>query len=109
VSKARRHNRRIAVRRTPKPTTKAICVAYDQGVGRIIGGALLDVSLFGARLSVEERPAVGSEVAVGLEAAGEPRPDLIPADVIWCNPFDAGYHIGVHFQQPLASTFFQAL
>ena len=110
MSKARRRrNRRIAVRRTPKPSSKAICVAYDQGVGRMIGCALIDVSLFGARLSVEEPVAVGSEVAVGLQTAGEPRPDLVPAAVIWCKPFDAGHHIGVHFRQPLSPTFFQAL
>ena len=56
-----------------------------------------------------EPVAVGSEVAVGLQAAGEPRPDLVPAAVIWCKPFDAGHHIGVHFRQPLSPTFFQAL
>jgi hypothetical protein len=84
-------------------------VAYDRDVGRIVGATLVDVSLFGARLSVGEALAVGAQVAVGLEAAGEPRPDLVTAEVIWCKPFDAGYHIGVHFQQPLASAFFQAL
>jgi hypothetical protein len=84
-------------------------VAYDRGVGRIIAAGLLDVSLFGARLSVGEALAVGAQVAVGLEAAGEARPDLVPAAVIWCKPFDAGYHIGVHFQQPLPAAFFQAL
>jgi hypothetical protein len=67
------------------------------------------VSLFGARLAVERALGAGSAVAVGLEATGEARPDLVTAEVIWCDPCDNGYHIGVHFHQPLASAFLQAL
>jgi hypothetical protein len=111
VSKARRrHNRRIAVRRTPKPSTKAICVTYEEGVGRIVGGTLLDISLFGAGLAIEQALAAGSEVAVGLEVPGEPNRALIIAKVVWCSASaNGGNRIGVHFQQPLASAFFQAL
>jgi hypothetical protein len=98
------------VRRTPKPSTKAICVTYEEGAGRIVGGTLLDISLFGAGLAIELALAAGSEVAVGLEVAGEASRALVIAKVIWCSTgADGGNRIGVHFQQPLASAFLQAL
>jgi hypothetical protein len=111
VSKRRhKRNRRIAARRTPKQATQAICVAYQDGVNRIVGGALLDVTLFGAQLAVDVSLPAGTEVAVGLEAAEEPRPALVMAKVIWCGArADGGYRIGAQFQQPLASAFLQAL
>jgi hypothetical protein len=100
VSKPRRkHNHRIAVRRKPKQFTKAICVAYDNGVGRHVGVALRAVSVFGAGLAVAVPPPVGSEVAIGLWAFGEPRPSAVTAKVVWCGPLpDGGYRIGAQFR-----------
>jgi hypothetical protein len=105
-----KHNRRIAARRKPKETTKTICVAYEDGVGRNIGVALLDVSLFGAGLAVVEPLVVGSEVAIGLEVIGEPRRPVVAAKVVSCDPLaDGGYRVGARFQQCLNTAFFQAL
>ena len=105
-----KHNRRIAARRRPKETTRAICVTYENGVGRPIGVVLLDVSLFGAGLVVAEPLIVGREIAIGLEVIGEPQRCVVPATVVACVPLpDGGYRVGARFQQCLNTAFFRAL
>jgi hypothetical protein len=111
VSKPRRkRNRRIAARRKPIPSARAICIVYGDGGGRHLEVALLDLSLFGAGLAVAVPVAVGTPVAIGLQATGKPRSPVIPAKVVWCGPVaGTAYRIGTQFEQPLTSTVFQAL
>jgi hypothetical protein len=108
--KASRRNRRIAARRKPNGATKAVCIAYSDGVGRNIALSILDVSMFGAQLAVEGPLAPGSEITVGFEAAGANKRPLLTAQVVWCGKcLDGTYRIGCQFLKHLESSFLHSL
>jgi hypothetical protein len=108
--KASRRNRRIAARRKPKGSTKAVCIAYQEGVGRNVALRILDVSMFGAQLAVEGPLVPGSEVTVGFDAPGDNKRLLLAAQVIWCGRCqDGGYRVGCQFLKHLESSFLHSL
>jgi hypothetical protein len=108
--KASRRNRRIAARRKPNASTKAVCIAYGDGVGRNVALCLLDVSMFGAQLAVDGPLAPGSEITVGFDAPGEDERHLLAAQVVWCGQCEDGtYRVGCQFSKHLENSFLQSL
>ena len=108
--KASRRNRRIAARRKPDGATKAVCIAYRDGVGQNVALRILDVSMFGAQLAVEGPLAPGCEITVGFEAPGANKRPLLAAQVVWCGQCaDGTYRVGCQFVKHLESSFLQSL
>jgi hypothetical protein len=98
-------NRRSALRRNLKRSSRVLCVTGKFGLGQNVAVSLLDMSESGVRLVLKEELAPGHEVEVGLEPMGHSRPTRITGTVMWCVPMtDGNYCLGVRFDKPLKWT-----
>jgi hypothetical protein len=103
-------NRRAAVRRSPKRSSKVLCVTGKFGFGPNVAVTLLDVSETGIRLVLSAPLAPGHEVEISLEAMGDQRPTKISGDVMWCVAMADGNHcLGIRFNKPLKWTLLTSL
>jgi hypothetical protein len=95
-------NRRRALRRSPKSSTRISCHPNALGVGKNLAASLLDLSEFGVRLLVKVNLKPGQEVHIGLEGMGHRRAIRVAGHVAWAVPAaDGSCCIGVEFQKPL--------
>lgn len=103
-------NRRLSRRRTPKRTTRAICLKGSFGLGRNLALSVLDFSETGIRLVIKEALVVGQEVEVSVEGVLLRQPVKLPGVVVWCTPTaDGTFCVGVHFEKTVPFSTFQAL
>ena len=102
VMKSTQSNRRRAIRRDTRRSTKAICYRGSLGLGKSIGVAVYNVSETGAQLSVNTALAVGDELEVNLDGMRFRRPLRVVGRVVWClKDCDGNYSIGVDFDKYL--------
>jgi hypothetical protein len=76
------------------------------GLGRDLAIRILELSEEGARLLVKEQITPETEVEVGLTGVGMSKPMMKLGRVVWCNPMESGFAIGVKFHERIGFTEF---
>jgi hypothetical protein len=99
-----------SLRRPARAGGVSVRVTAAAGIPREAAAALLDASVFGARLVVPAPLAAGAAVQVRLEVPGEAGPVFWPGKVVWSDTQpDGRHHAAVHFEQPLPYHVLRAL
>src|SRR4051794_32565199 len=97
-----RRNQRRTRRQAAKGSTKATAYRNALGLGRNIAVGVLDVSESGARLTLKERLAEGTEFEVHFESAGVIKPVRMLAVVVWSvEAADGSFVTGTQFAKAL--------
>ncbi len=97
-----KRDRRAYQRKPPRGRCQVKLFRGTLGLGRNLALELLDVSLSGARIRVEEKLRPGEDVQLHLLGQGHLRPVKILAKVVWCRAEAEGAVVGVHFDKMLA-------
>lgn len=95
-------NRRAALRRPPKQSTRVVCYKGSIGLGRNIALSLLDISESGARLVLSAALKKKQDVLVEITSVNSVRPIKMSATVVWSMPTADGNHcVGLQFNKLL--------
>jgi hypothetical protein len=106
----RRTNRRAAIRRPPRRTTKVVCPSGQWGLGANIAIEVLDISESGIRMRTRAACQPGQEVELTLSSLHTPRPLRLPAEVVWCvQTAEDDFCMGLRFRRPMSFRDSQAL
>jgi hypothetical protein len=100
----RRRNRRLSFRRAPKPGLHLACWAGAPGQGLDLALSLVDASQVGIRCLLTGRLDQGQEVTLRLEGPRSTRPLERQGTVIWCEPAEGGFRVGIRLHKRLSFT-----
>jgi hypothetical protein len=95
-------NRRAFARRPANGKVAISCHKGTGGEGQDLAVSLGDVSESGLRLLVKEALTKWQEVTIGL--AGNGRPLKLSGTVVWSEPANGAFLIGVHLAQQIPSS-----
>lgn len=94
-------NRRAFTRRLTSGKVKVTCHRSGTQPSDDLAVSLGDVSESGLRLLVRETLQKWQEVTIGLTGQDEQRPMQVTGTIVWSEPADGGYLVGVHLAKPL--------
>lgn len=93
-----------------KPTNGKVTITCHKGTAELgpdLAISLGDVSESGLRLLVKESLKTWQEVTIGLTGSGERQPTQLAGTVVWSEPANGAYLIGVHLAKRLPSSAIQ--
>lgn len=88
----RRLKRKVAKRGTTISCRKGL------GLGPNLAVGIKDLSEEGIRLLVREWITKGTDVEIALTGVGLSKPITLMGEVMWCNPIESGFLLGVRFR-----------
>ncbi len=95
-------NRRRALRRLARRSTKIACFRGSLGMGKNLGISLLDISETGVRLHVKAPFEEGEDLEVNLLGLVHARPIRVLCKVIWCMETKEGnFIVGAEFEKSI--------
>lgn len=103
------HERRRVRRKVPRRGTVVCCRKGTLGLGRDLAMRTRDLCEEGISLLVKEWITPPTDVEISLTAVGTSKPIVVIGQVVWCNPMETGFLIGVRFQERIGYVQFTSL
>ena len=103
------HERRRVRRKSTRRGTTISCRKGTLGLGPNLAISIHDLGEEGMSLLVKEWITPPADVEIAFTAVGTSKPTVVIGQVVWCNPMQTGFLIGVKFRERIAYMQFTSL